>query len=228
MDIKFLILIPAYNASKTISAVIDKTDSIIRSLSQTYQILIVNDGSSDETIKTIENKNAIVITHDRNTGKGSALKTGFAFAAENNYTAVITLDADNQHDPTEITKFIREFFENDFDIIIGSRKRSVKSMSPARIFSNWCTSWLLSLRTGCRIPDSQSGYRLIKTDLLRKVNLITNRYETESELIIEAGRHTARFGFIPIQTIYAGETSHIRHLRDTWLFIKMYFNTIFR
>ncbi|GEM_PF-201713 len=228
MENKYLILIPAYNAETSLGKVIESVVTTLNGSGIRYDLLVVNDGSTDHTEEEALKRHVRIITHQVNSGKGAALKTGFAYAVQNRYTAVITLDADGQHEPSAIPAFIKYYEQTGAEIIMGSRKRSIRSMSPARIFSNWCTSLLLSLRTGCKIPDSQSGFRMIHTELLGKINLKTSRFETESELLILAGRLHARFGFVPIPTIYAGETSHIRHLRDTWFFIKMYFSTMIK
>ncbi len=225
MSNDFLILVPAYNAASTLASLVDKIRK--QAVSARCDILVVNDGSGDRTAEVAKSKGVAVITHANNAGKGEALKTGFRFAIENEYPAIVTMDADLQHDPESLSSLIRHFSEGRYEIVIGSRHFDRTKMSFARILSNTLTSYLLSLRTGFRIPDSQSGYRIMKTDVLKRIRLTTSGYETESEILIRAGKNKFRIGFVPIETIYAAEKSHIRHLRDTFRFIKMYLKTLF-
>jgi len=167
----------------------------------------------DDTGKRAEEKGAFVIKHEKNRGKGDALITGFNYSLKNNYDIIITLDADGQHDPSEIPNFLKKI--DKYDIIIGAR--DFKEMPFPRRISNTITTFLLSLRTHQKIGDSQSGYRLIKTDVLRGLDFKTERFILESELLVRA---KCRIGNVRIKTIYAGEKSHINNLRDTIKFIK--------
>ncbi len=226
-DAGLLILVPVYNGARSIRRVTDSIRAALQESSIPFSLLVVNDGSTDSTERFLSENRIHYISHTRNQGKGAALKTGFRYALDNGYTLIATIDADGQHDPRFLPEMIRKATEENFDLVIGTRKKEPKKMSPARIFSNTLTSWLISLRTGCRIPDSQSGFRIIRAESLKAITLNTNRYETESEILIRGGKKKWRFGFVQVSTIYADETSHIRHFLDTWRFIKMYFKTIF-
>ena len=223
MTEKFLIIIPAFNAASTLGNVIDAARRYMTGI----EILVINDGSTDRTEEIARQKNVLVISHQKNLGKGAALKSAFQYALENDVPYLVTMDADLQHDPSVLPAMIKFFLEKNWDIVIGSRERN-RRMSLDRIFSNTLTSWLISLRAKTKIPDSQSGYRILKTEVLRNMELTTSGYETESEIIILAGRNKCRFGFFPVPTIYANETSHIRRWRDTWRFVKMYFHTLLK
>lgn len=221
---RLLILIPVYNGEQTVGRVMESVHAVMKNVPVPYQVLAVNDGSTDGTEKILRDTGAHFLSHGTNLGKGAALKTGFRYASANGFTLIATLDADGQHDPAFLPEMIRKLTAEKLDLVIGTRKKEIGKMSPARIFSNAMTSRLISLRARTRIPDSQSGYRIIRTEALSTVTLKTNRYETESELLVKAGKNRWRFGFVPVSTIYAGETSHIRHVRDTLRFIKMYFS----
>jgi len=203
---KILALIPAYNEEERIGKVVNKTLKYC-------DVIVIDDGSMDDTGKRAEEKGAFVIKHEKNRGKGDALITGFNYALKNNYDIIITLDADGQHDPSEIPNFLKKI--DKYDIIIGAR--DFKEMPFPRSISNTITTFLLSLRTHQKIGDSQSGYRLIKTEVLRGLDFKTERFILESELLVRA---KCRIGNVRIKTIYAGEKSHINNLRDTIKFIK--------
>lgn len=202
---KILALIPAYNEAEKIGKVIKET-------LQYCDVLVVDDGSIDTTGKIAEESGAFVVTHEKNRGKGDALITGFTYALKNGYESIITLDADGQHDPSEIPKFLKKV--DTYDIVIGVR--DFKEMPFPRKISNTITTLLLSLRTRQKIGDSQSGYRMIKTDVLRGLNFKTRGFILESELLIRA---KCRIGNVRIKTIYAGEKSHVNNFRDTIKFI---------
>lgn len=202
---KILALIPAYNEAEKIGKVIKET-------LQYCDVLVVDDGSIDTTGKIAEESGAFVVTHEKNRGKGDALITGFTYALKNGYESIITLDADGQHDPSEIPKFLKKV--DTYDIVIGVR--DFKEMPFPRKISNTITTLLLSLRTRQKIGDSQSGYRMIKTDVLRGVDFKTRGFILESELLIRA---KCRIGNVRIKTIYAGEKSHVNNFRDTIKFI---------
>jgi len=213
------VVIPAYNADVRLEPVLLK----ILALIPPHQVIVVDDGSTDQTQALAVASGVEVVTHAQNRGKGVALKTGFSRAlARPQVQAVISLDADGQHDPKHLPEFIRAFRASSVDLIIGCRQLRWPAMPFFRVLSNRITSALVSWRLGTRIPDSQSGYRLHSRRLLEQIKLDTGGYETESELLLKAVRAQMKVDFITIDTIYSGETSHIRGTRDTWRFIKMW------
>ncbi|CUS98203.1 glycosyltransferase family 2 protein [Candidatus Chrysopegis kryptomonas] len=219
---KFCAVIPAYNAERTIGKLIQKVSQFIPA----NDIIVVDDGSTDKTGDIALNSGANVLKLDKNYGKGKALKTGFEFAKLNNYTAVLTLDADLQHNPDEIPKFFEKFNEG-FDIVIGNRMKNLKPMPIERIFSNKTTSFLISLRTGQKILDSQCGFRLIKIEVIKSIDVKSDRFAFESEFLIKALLHGFKVGFVDIETIYNGERSYIKHFKDTFNFVSIYVQSFF-
>ena len=144
------------------------------------------------------------------------------------FKALITMDADRQHDYTELPKFIEEFKKNRADIVVGNRMSDTRNMPFVRLYTNRITSFFTSLFLSCRISDTQSGYRLIRTEVLRNINLLTSNFETESEVLIKAGRKGFRIKEIPIKTIYLPNArSKIRPLKDTLKFIRLILSSIF-
>jgi len=215
------VVIPAYNAGAKLELVLSK----IRAIIPQRQVIVVNDGSTDNTDRVAEQSGVQIFRHAQNRGKGAALKGGFDFAlAMPQIQAVISMDADGQHAPEHLPDFIRTFRETSVNLIIGCRQLRWPQMPFFRVCSNRLTSAMVSRRLGVKISDSQSGYRLQTRKLLERVMPLTNGYEMESELLIKAVRAGMVIGFIPIATIYSGEESHIRGARDTWRFIKMWFS----
>lgn len=221
--LKIAILIPSYNEGKRIGDVINKCCYYDK------DIIIIDDGSTDNTsqilkeLKTQENKRITVITHQANKGKGEALKTGFDFAVNNNYSGVITIDADSQHDVGEINDFLSEIDRNDPDLIVGSRFSNTKGMPFIRRSVNYFTSWIISNIAGKKIEDVQSGYRFIKTDVLKNIKLETKNFDTEPEILMKAGWLNYKITNIPIKTIYHADEckSHVNPVKDTIKFFKL-------
>ena len=222
------ILIPSYNEGKRIGDVIKKC------FTYNLDIIILNDGSTDNTsevlkeFETQENKKVIIITHPANKGKGEALKTGFDYVVSNNYSGVITIDADGQHDTREINDFLAEVSKNDPDLIVGSRFNNTKGMPFIRRFVNYFTSWIVSSIAGKKIEDVQSGYRFIKTNVLKNIKLETKNFDTESEILLKAGWFNYKITNIPIRTIYYLDEfkSHVNPVKDTIKFFKLVLKSV--
>jgi glycosyltransferase involved in cell wall biosynthesis len=220
---KILILIPAYNAGRWLNQLIERMPPDV----DRSDILIVDDGSTDDTLPIAQRCGVSVTSHGRNLGKGAALKTGFDAGISRGYDLILTLDADLQHPPEWIPLLARPILAGEADLVIGARSRQETSMSSVRRFSNALTSALISWRVGQKIPDSQSGFRAIRSGILKEIQLTTSRYETETELLIKAADRGFRIGHVPIPTIYAGETSSIRHVVDTCRFIRLFIKLLF-
>jgi glycosyltransferase involved in cell wall biosynthesis len=217
-------VIPAFNEAGHILQVLMNIKRYIPA----GHIVVVDDGSSDETASIAGGEVVHVIRQQHNRGKGLALKTGFEYLLSiPDIEAVFTLDADGQHNPDEIPIFAEKYNMEKVDLLIGSRMAHTEGMPRIRIFTNRFTSTILSLRTGCKIEDSQSGYRLIRSSLLRRLILVTRHYDAESEILIKAGIEKAVIKSIPIQTIYAGQRSTIHPIRDTWRFFILVIRSLF-
>ncbi|MDZ7268328.1 MAG: glycosyltransferase family 2 protein [candidate division KSB1 bacterium] len=215
-------VLPAYNPGGAISKVLAEVSDYLPK----DHILVVDDGSTDGLQQRVAEAGVQVLRHERNRGKGAALRTAFDFVKRHSTSqAIITLDADGQHPPREIPGFIRAFVETGADLIIGHRSFDFRVMPLARIASNRITSALLSRKLGVEIKDSQCGYRLHSRLLIEQITLETEGYDTESEVIIKACRAGCKVHFHPIATVYAGQKSHIHGARDIYRFITLYFRT---
>ena len=211
---KTCVLIPTYNESHKIARILQEIKK------QNLEVVIIDDGSSDNTAQIAKNNGAIVLRNETNQGKGASLSRGFNYSLESGYDAVITMDGDGQHLPEDIPYFMRLAKYSDSGIVIGNRMQKTKNMPLERIITNKFMSWLISLIAKQTIPDSQCGFRLIKRGVLEKVRLSTTKYETESEILIRGSRLGFKIESVPIKAIYMGEKSSINPLVDTVRFIK--------
>jgi len=213
-DNSVLVVVPAYNAAKYLPQLIPR----IRRFVADRHLLVINDGSTDHTPELLRELQVNHITFPGNRGKGAALAAGYEFALQHGYRSVLTLDADLQHLPEEIPAFLAA--DDGRRVIIGTRRISLQVMPPARWLTNNLTSMIVSIFSRCRIRDSQSGYRLVPTALLRLIPLQSRKYDFESELLLKAGALRARVSEAPISTVYGDSPSFINPLRDTWRFMR--------
>ncbi len=210
---KILALVPAYNEAQRIAPV-------ITGVLEHLPVLVIDDGSQDDTAALSEQNGAAVIRQTPNQGKGTALRAGFRHALTEGFDAVITLDADGQHDPAETPKFLAAYQTRQADLIIGARDFS--RMPFVRRMSNTTGRKLFSWALGQAVQDNQSGYRLISRRLLEI--LLTSRevgFEFEVEMIVTCVQHGLKLAWVPIRTIYAGESSHINPVQHTVNFLRV-------
>jgi len=164
---------------------------------------------------------AHVIRQNVNKGKGVALNTGFAYAREKGYHAVITMDADGQHDPAELPKFVEAYVRTGIPVLIGNRMANPHDMPLIRLWTNRFMSWLLSKAMGQYVPDTQCGYRLYRCDVIPFVSAASERFAAESEILLHIATRGIRIGSVRISTIYGGEESKINPVSDTFRFVSM-------
>jgi glycosyltransferase involved in cell wall biosynthesis len=220
---RVIALIPAYNEAARVGEV------VTRASGQVDEIVVVDDGSTDGTAAAAEKAGAKVLRHEQNRGKGGAIATALDYFGRSDAEFAILLDADGQHDPAEITKFVETAGREQADIVVGTRMGDTREMPLVRRLTNQFTSWVTSKLARQRIPDSQCGYRLLRREVLQDLRLSTARFETETEMLIQAARAGHKIISIPIRTIYeSGRTSHIHPFRDTirfFRFVRKYWRT---
>ncbi len=215
--IRFLAIIPAYNECEHITEVVKIAQNYI-------PVLVVDDGSQDETAALAEQAGAEVIRQVPNQGKGSALRAGFLRALDLGCDAVITLDGDGQHDPHEIQKFLQAYAARPADLIIG--KRNFNHMPFSRRFANTTGRWLFTWAMGQPIPDNQSGYRLLSRQFMEVLCDSTEQgFEFEVEMLSTCIKRHFDLEWVPIRTIYAGESSHIQPIAHIVKFFKIVWAT---
>ena len=208
-------VIPAKDAQSTIASVV----TAIRDAVPGIRVLVVDDGSTDATGETARAAGAHVVRHPVNQGKGAALQTGFDEALRLGADQVIAMDADGQHDPAYARGLLDAL--QSADMVIGSRERDRTGMPWLRRKTNDVTTWWVSKLAGQRIPDSQSGYRAFRANVLQAVRPKSTRFEYESEFLIAAARQGFRIGQAPIPTLYNAPGSHINPVHDTIRFIRL-------
>ena len=210
-----LAIIPAYGEGRFIGQVVRQV------LQYVQAVLVIDDGSPDNTATEAETAGAKVIRHGTNLGKGAALKTGLQYAVSIEAAFFLFLDGDGQHDPAEIPAFIEAINCSNADLVVGNRMRNLESMPLIRRWTNQFMSWQIGRICKIPIPDSQCGFRLARKELLPVLMAPSNRFEFESESIILAARQGFRLEFVPIRTIYTDQHSKIRPLRDTLRYLRL-------
>jgi glycosyltransferase involved in cell wall biosynthesis len=215
--VSILALIPAYNEASHVADVV--TGALAH-----LPVLVIDDGSTDDTAAQAETAGASVLRQMPNQGKGAALKASFHWAIEAGYEAVVTLDADGQHDPTELPQFLQAYQVRRADLIIGTRDFS--QMPPVRRLANTLGRWFFSWAIGQPVSDNQSGYRLISRRLLEAMLGSSEQgFQFEVEMIVVCVQRGFSLEWVPIRTIYAGETSHINPWRQVVEFTRMIWQT---
>ena len=206
------ILIPAYNAEKTLAPVIREC------LELDMPLVVVDDGSSDNTASIATRPGVTLIAHDRNRGKGSALKSGFSLALDQGFDGVVTVDADGQHDVSAIPRVCAVARETGTDILIASRRGQFEEMAGLRKTWNCFGGWCMRARTGFEISDSQSGFRYYSAAVLRQLPLNATGYDLEMEILMKAWKGGFTIGSlnVPARVADGRSTSHFRPVRDTW------------
>lgn len=206
-------VIPAYQAAATLQAVVVQA-------ARHLPVLVVDDGSTDQTAEVASGAGARVLRQAPNQGKGAALRTGFREALEEGATAVLTLDADGQHDPSRIPAFLEAWHSDGAPLIIG--QRDFRRMPLSRRLANDLGTLTFSWAVGRRIADNQSGYRLIARPLLPHLLASTEPgFEFEVEMITLAIRAGLPIDWVPIPAIYEDQGSHIRPLAHVTNFLRV-------
>ena len=212
-DRPILALIPAYEEGPRVGAVVEAARRHL-------PVVVVDDGSTDDTADRARAAGATVIRQLPNAGKGAALRAGFRHALDAGAPAVVTLDADGQHDPAEIPAFLERFATRRAELIIG--QRDLRAMPLVRRLSNTLGGAALAVALGRSVPDNQSGYRLIGRTLMRALlDSEESGFEFEVEMIARCLALGLPLDSVPIRTIYAGEPSHIRPWRHFREFVRV-------
>ncbi|MBU0678032.1 MAG: glycosyltransferase family 2 protein [Verrucomicrobia bacterium] len=212
---RVLIIIPAYREEGRIASVVKNVHEYVDA------VLVVDDGSGDDTAREAEGAGADVIRMPENKGKGVALNAGFDYAMAQGFEAVITLDGDGQHNPDDIPKFIETYERTHVPVLVGNRTSELEGMPRIRRWTNQFMSWLLSNLMKQYVADTQCGYRLYRCDVLPYVTAESARFAAESEALIHLAARGIEIGSVRIETIYGDEKSKIHPCRDSLRFFRM-------
>ena len=192
-------------------------------------MVVVDDGSADDTAARAEAAGARVIRHAENRGKGHAVRSGLAQILSLDFSHVLLMDGDGQHRPEDVPKMLEAARTSEADLVVGARVFDKAQMPRSRYYSNTIGSRALSSFIGSPIDDSQSGFRLIRCEVLRGLTLTATGYEIETEMLIKLARKGVRMTSVPVTLSY-GAKSKLRPVRDTTrtCFLAVYYRFLSR
>lgn len=203
------VVIPTYNNVGTICDVVERT------LQQCQDVIVVSDGCTDGTCELLKViKGITLVAYQKNAGKGTALKRGFKKALEMGFAYAITIDADGQHFPEDIPLMLEANQKNPGCLIVGERKGlETMERSGGSKFANAFSNFWFTVQTGCRLKDTQTGYRLYPLKKLYGLSLLTSRYEAELELMVFASWHGVKLVSTPVNVFYPPREERVSHFR---------------
>ena len=205
-------VIPAYNVEDTVVKVVNNAQEAVS------KVIVVNDGSKDNTLKVLKNMDVTIVNHSSNQGLGCALRHGFKAALKEYPDIVITLDSDGQHDAHDIKRLIGIFIKDKADAVIGSRlidKSQWANFPRQRLLGNILLTFLTNLSAGRKVStDSQSGFRAISGLALKRFDLTTKKMAISSEIIYELARNKCKVSDVQIKATYDEEISNVRAIND--------------
>ena len=216
-DKQFSVIIPCFNVASHLKNVLHE---VIQSIGS-QNVWVIDDGSTDATSSVANAAGVNILVHDKNRGKGAALKTGIRTVQNLGYNFFITMDGDEQHAPKRISHFIEVQQKNNADIVLGCRRLSLDVMPWDRILSNRISSFIISLVCKVWVPDSQCGYRLFRTKIFDEIELTTSHYETETEILFKTLTQPWKVSFCEIPTLYNSKISYINRFFDSLRFCKL-------
>ncbi len=224
---KVSVIIPARDEANSIGDLIVRTKASLSAYD--YEIILVNDGSKDDTKYIARNSGVMTLSHDRSWGKGAAMKSGASSATGD---ILVFLDGDGQHDPDDIPKLITPILQGEADLIIGSRDFRSSEVSgfylPRRVANNLASfvtsiiiSFFLPLATffkcpmkWIRVTDAESGFKVISRGKWHRLNLVSQGFEIETEIIYEAAKNGLTIQSLPINCNWNCRISHLSILKD--------------
>jgi len=214
---RICVIVPTYNNETTVADVIQRVQAF------TKNVIVVNDGSTPETMTAIQSLSELpeIVDYTPNRGKGYALIQGFRRALELGYRYAVTIDSDGQHYPEDIPTVIDCHLANKAALIVGARNLTADNMPSKNTFANKFSNFWFHLQTGIRLEDTQSGFRLYP---LEKINLrwpITPRYEAELELLVFSAWRGVPVVSVPVRVYYPPAGERVSHFRPFWDFARI-------
>lgn len=199
---KICLILPAYNEARVVASVVTDLQAVFDRSKFDYQIVVIDDGSDDNTAKISKATGAKTIRHIINTGSGGATATGLSYAQQHGFNVAATLDADGQHSADDVLKGICTLLESDYDLLIGSRLINNAGMSRTKVLGNRGLSFVTFVLFGINVTDSQSGLRIFSKRALSELKWKTSGYEFCSEMLWRAKQANLKIAEYPIQAIY--------------------------
>jgi len=200
--LKVCVVIPAFNEESAIGEVVSQTRAAFKKSNINAHIIVINDNSNDETSTIAARAGATVINHILNSGAGGATATGLSYAEQNQYDIAVTMDADGQHDASDVVRGVQLLKDSDTDLLIGSRLINSDGMSKVKILGNKGLSFITYILFGINSTDSQSGLRVFSRKALENLRWKTNGYEFCSEMLWRARQQNLNIDEYPIKAIY--------------------------
>ncbi len=179
--VKIGLVIPAYNEEKNIGQLLEQ---IPTDISDSMNVIVVNDGSTDKTAKIAESYNCVVLNHPKNRGYGAAVRTGFNFCSQNDFDVIILLDADCQHDPAFIPNFIRPIVDHQADFVIGNRYKYGYEMGALKKLAATAVSVIYTILLRKKISDPTQGYRALSAKVVKNLSLLSD-YSISQEMLLK-------------------------------------------
>ena len=202
------VIIPTYNNAVTLQKVIEEVSIY------TNNIIVVNDGSSDDSLAIIKKFPSVhLVSYPDNVGKGWALRQGFAAAINLKYQYAITIDSDGQHFAYDLPTFINQLMQEPHTVIIGARNMKQSSVPGGSSFGNKFSNFWFKVETGINIPDTQSGYRLYPLEPIKTMRFFTRKYEFEIEVLVRLAWKGIKVVSVPVTVYYAPKEERISHFR---------------
>ncbi len=208
------VLVPAYQQEATIGPLIGKIRACVD------DVVVVDDGSTDDTVTRAREAGATVVEHFCNKGKGAALNTGFREVRAKGCDSVVCLDGDGRHDPKDIPRFLAAYERTGIPVLVGNRMgESAAAIPCAERMANRLTSWLLYRFMGQYVPDTRCGFRFYRCDVLPFVEAHDSRFAAEIEVLLHAAERGIRVGAVPVKEGTAGKHSGATVVGDVWRFL---------
>jgi len=191
------IIIPVFNEELTIGNIINRTKKSVEEIGLKYEIVVVDDHSYDKSLKIAKSFDVRLLSLKQHIGKGYALRAGFAKAKGD---IIVTIDSDASHRPEELNEVLKPILEDKADLVIGSRYLNHKKVASKKlnVFGVQIFNYLIQLFTGVGVTDSQSGYRAMKREILKRQELKSGEYEIESEMLVKTAKQGFRVTEVPI------------------------------
>jgi len=191
-----LVCIPAFDEEKTIANVVKA------SMKYADKVIVCDDASIDKTFDVAKKAGAIVIKHEKNIGKGGALKTLFEYSKKLNADIIITIDGDGQSLPEEIPKLVKPILEKKFDVVIGYRFDNAREMPAYRKFGNKALDKITNIATGASFRDTQSGFRAYSKKAIKEIKFNSNGFGADVEILVDAAKRGLRITEEKVSVIY--------------------------
>lgn len=208
MQLRFLICIPTYNHPRTVVEVAQECLKVTN-----FPILIVDDGSEVSVQDLFAEKSNRIkfISHNKNLGKGAALRSGFKYAVDNDFTHVISIDADGQHPAVEIPKLVAEAYKKPWALILGDRKMQTSNVPASSIFGKKFSNFWVKYETGKPVGDSQSGFRIYPLFFVQQMKFISSRYDFEVEVLTRLLWRGVEIKSVPVEVKYFSPDKRVTH-----------------